>query len=116
MSQHLTDQNRADLARILHEAIEADRYPFSPKVRRLKERLAKIDPESVPAAHPRPPPRCGGSRSAPVGVVNYARMRTGGTSLGISRLQPVVALTSSTEMPGAISRNVMPSGVISNSP
>ena len=70
MSQHLTDQDRADLARILREAIEADRYPFSPKVRRLKERLAKIDPESVPAAHPRPPPRRGGAGTASHGVVN----------------------------------------------
>ena len=46
----------------------------------------------------------------------YGRSRTGGTSCGISRLQPVVARTSSTVMPGAISRNAMPSGVISNSP
>jgi fatty acid desaturase len=69
-----------------------------------------------PAAHPRPPPRRGGTRGAPLGVVTYPRMRTGGTSPGISRLHPVVALTSSTEMPGAISRSVIPSGLISNSP
>ena len=45
-----------------------------------------------------------------------ARSRTGGTSRGISRLQPVAALISSTETPGAISRNAMPSGVTANSP
>jgi len=48
MSLSLTDTDRADLARFLREAIEADRYPLSPRVRRLKELLAKIDP--APAA------------------------------------------------------------------
>jgi len=46
----------------------------------------------------------------------YPRILTGGTSRGTIRVQPVVALTSSTEMPGAISLSAMPSGVISNSP
>jgi len=41
MIPNLTDQDRADLARILRQAIDADRYPFSPRVRRLKELLAK---------------------------------------------------------------------------
>jgi hypothetical protein len=39
-----TDDDRADLARLLREAIEADRYPLSPRVRRLKELLAKVEP------------------------------------------------------------------------
>ena len=47
---------------------------------------------------------------------DYYRVLTGGTSRGISRLQPVVVLISSTVTPGAISRSAMPSGVISNSP
>jgi hypothetical protein len=38
MTHNLTDQDRADLARFLCEAIEADRFPLSPGVRRLKER------------------------------------------------------------------------------
>ena len=58
MSQNLTDQDRADLARFLRDAIEADRYPFSPRVRRLKEPLgdgrpgarAGPDAEAVGAA------------------------------------------------------------------
>ena len=40
MSPNLTDQDRAELARIIRDVIEAERYPFSPKVRRLKEVLA----------------------------------------------------------------------------
>jgi hypothetical protein len=49
---NLTDQDRADLARFLREAIEADRYPLSPRVRRLKELLAKVDPAPAPAVTP----------------------------------------------------------------
>ena len=44
MPAHLTDQDRAELARILRDVIEADRYPFSPKVRHWKELLSKLDP------------------------------------------------------------------------
>ena len=36
---NLTDNDRADLARFL-----VDRYPLSPRVRRLKALLTKIDP------------------------------------------------------------------------
>jgi hypothetical protein len=49
MTTNLTDQDRADLARFLREAIEANRYPLSPRVRRLKELLAKDDPAPAPA-------------------------------------------------------------------
>jgi hypothetical protein len=48
MTTNLDPQDRADLARFLREAIEADRYPLSPWVRRLKELLAKIDPAPAP--------------------------------------------------------------------
>jgi hypothetical protein len=54
---NLTDDDRADLARFLREAIEADRYPLSPRVRRLKALLAKLDPSPVPVVEPLPPPR-----------------------------------------------------------
>jgi hypothetical protein len=57
MSQNLTDQDRDDLARFLRDAIGADRYPFSPRVRRLKELLAKIDPVPARAVTPYPAPR-----------------------------------------------------------
>jgi hypothetical protein len=60
----LTPQDRADLARFLREAIEADRYPLSPRVRRLKELLAKIDPAPAPAVvTPLPAPRPPGEPS-----------------------------------------------------
>jgi hypothetical protein len=48
---------RANLARFLREAIGADRYPFSPRVRRLKELLAKIDPTPGPVVTPYPAPK-----------------------------------------------------------
>jgi hypothetical protein len=72
MNTNLTDTDRADLARFLREAIEADRYPFSPRVRRLKELLAKIDPTPAPVVSPypalrrseRPEPRAGEEAAA----------------------------------------------------
>jgi hypothetical protein len=45
---NLTDDDRAELARFLREAIEADRYPLSPRVRRLKALLAKLRPAPAP--------------------------------------------------------------------
>jgi hypothetical protein len=54
MPPDLTDQDRAELARILRDVIEADRFPFSPKVRRWKELLAKIDPTPEPVVTPYP--------------------------------------------------------------
>jgi hypothetical protein len=58
MTTNLTDHDRADLARFLREAIEADRWRLSsPRLRRLKELLAKIDPAPAPAAMPYPAPK-----------------------------------------------------------
>ena len=56
----LTDEERAELARLIREAIDGDRYPLSPRVRRLKSILAKVDPASVkhvgtPYPAPKPP-------------------------------------------------------------
>jgi hypothetical protein len=63
MTTNLDPQDRADLARFLREAIEADRYPLSPRVRRLKELLAKIDPAPAPAVTPHPAPKPPGQPS-----------------------------------------------------
>src|SRR5260370_639744 len=52
----LPDAERANLARFVREAIEADRFPLSPRVRRLRALLAKIDPATAPAVVPLPPP------------------------------------------------------------
>ena len=51
-TRDLTDQDRADLARLLRGLIDADRYPFSPRARRLKELLAKLDTTPAPAVSP----------------------------------------------------------------
>jgi hypothetical protein len=51
----LTDADIAALIHLLRGAIDGDRYPLSPRILNLKVLLAKLDPASVPPAHPRPP-------------------------------------------------------------
>lgn len=55
LTPNLTSEDFTDLARFLRETIDADRFPFSPRVKRLKALLAKIDPPP-PAPEPFPPP------------------------------------------------------------
>jgi hypothetical protein len=50
----LTDEEAAALAQELHEIVENDRYPFSPRIRTLRAILHKLRPE--PARKPLPPP------------------------------------------------------------
>ena len=57
MSANLTDQDPADLARILRDVIEADRFPLPPKVNRWKELLSKLDPAREQVTTPFPPPK-----------------------------------------------------------
>jgi hypothetical protein len=47
--QHLdlSDDEAAALAHELHDIVENDRYPFSPRIRMLRAILAKLRPESV---------------------------------------------------------------------
>jgi hypothetical protein len=45
----------AALTKELHEIIENDRYPFSPRICTLRALLAKLRPE--PARQPLPPPK-----------------------------------------------------------
>ena len=49
MSPDLTDEETAALVAELDHLIENDRYPFSPRVRRLKELLAQLDTTPAPA-------------------------------------------------------------------
>jgi hypothetical protein len=49
----LTDEESAALLRELNGIIENDRYPFSPRIRTLKEIRSKICPE--PEREPLPP-------------------------------------------------------------
>jgi hypothetical protein len=57
----LTDEEAAALVRELHDIVENDRYPFSPRIRILRELLNKLRPEPVrePLSEPRhyEPPR-----------------------------------------------------------
>jgi hypothetical protein len=55
MNPDLTDQEAAALAQELHDIVENDRYPFSPRIHTLRGILARLRPE--PARKPLPPPR-----------------------------------------------------------
>ena len=61
--QHLelSDEEADALAQELHDIVENDRYPFSPRIRMLRAILAKLRPEPVRKPLPRPkvyaPPR-----------------------------------------------------------
>jgi hypothetical protein len=55
MHLDLTDEESAALTRELHDIIESDRYPFSPRIRTLRAILAKLRPE--PARERLPPPK-----------------------------------------------------------
>jgi hypothetical protein len=52
----LGEEERQMLLRELRQVIAADPYPLSPRVRKLKAALAKLDPDSVPAPRPVPQP------------------------------------------------------------
>jgi hypothetical protein len=58
MNLDLTDEEAAALTNEIHEIheiIESDRYPFSPRIRTLRAILAKLRPE--PVREPLPPPK-----------------------------------------------------------
>jgi hypothetical protein len=54
----LAPEEYAELARLVRAAIDGDRYPLSPRVRRLKDILTRLDPKSAPrVVTPFPAPR-----------------------------------------------------------
>ena len=53
MNLDLTDEEPTALERLLSDAIDRDRYPLSPRVKKLKGILAEINPERKP--EPLPP-------------------------------------------------------------
>jgi hypothetical protein len=55
MHLDLTDDEAAALTQELHDIVENDRYPFSPRIRTLRGILAKLRPE--PVRKPLPPPK-----------------------------------------------------------
>jgi hypothetical protein len=55
MNLDLTDDEAAALTQELHDIVESDRYPFSPRIRTLSAILAKLRLE--PARAPLLPPK-----------------------------------------------------------
>jgi hypothetical protein len=53
MHLDLTDEEAAALTQELHDIVESDRYPLSPRIRTLRAILDKLRPE--PAREPLPP-------------------------------------------------------------
>jgi hypothetical protein len=50
MNLDLTDEETAALTKELHDIVENDRYPFSPRIRTLRAILGELRPESGPRA------------------------------------------------------------------
>jgi hypothetical protein len=53
MESELSEEEAAALTKELHDIVENDRYPFSPRIQTLKAILARLRPE--PARQPAPP-------------------------------------------------------------
>jgi hypothetical protein len=70
MTLELTEEETAALTKELHDIVEKDRYPFSPRIRTLRGILAKLRPE--PIRKPLPPPTVYAPRA------NLARRRRRG--------------------------------------
>jgi hypothetical protein len=47
---HFTEEERAEVAQAIRAVIDGDRYVLSPRVKRLKSALAKLDPASAECA------------------------------------------------------------------
>jgi len=69
MTPDLTDDDKAALIELLRETIAADRFFMSPRIRRLKAVLAKLDPP--------PPPATGSARSLAVQRADRCRPHSG---------------------------------------
>ena len=54
MHLDLSDEEAVALAQELHDIVENDRYPFSPRIRTLRGILAKLRPEPVQKPLPSP--------------------------------------------------------------
>jgi hypothetical protein len=62
MPLDLDNSERAALVELLRDTIATDRFLMSPRIRRLKAILAKLDPPTLPP-EPLPPPEPPGERS-----------------------------------------------------
>jgi hypothetical protein len=62
MTPELNDDDKAILCELLRNTIAADRFPLSPRIRRLQAILDMLDPPA-PRTEPLPPPKPPGERS-----------------------------------------------------
>jgi hypothetical protein len=80
MDLDLTDEETLALLNLLTEAIEADRYPLSPRIQTLRGVLAKFGPMGAPP-HRRRKQGCRRQRSAirgaPAEIAKPPTLRTG---------------------------------------
>jgi hypothetical protein len=53
----LTPEEYAEVVRLVHSAIDGDRYPLSVRAKRVKSILAKLDPAPSATVTPYPAPR-----------------------------------------------------------
>jgi hypothetical protein len=68
-----TEEERAEVVQAIRAAIDGDRYVLSPRVKRLKSALARLDPVSAErTATPFPAPKPSGTPS-----LVYAKLRGG---------------------------------------
>jgi hypothetical protein len=69
----LAPEEYAEVVRLVRAAIDSDRYPLSPRAKRLKSILAKLDPASAErTVTPFPPPKPSGTPS-----LVYQRLKGG---------------------------------------
>jgi hypothetical protein len=70
--EDLDEEERQEMARLLRQAIDGDRYPLSPRVRRWKAMLSKLDPPATSRPVPYPAPKPSGEPS-----LLYRKLRGG---------------------------------------
>ena len=58
MNLELPDEETASLTQELHDIVENDRYPFSPRITTLKAILTKLRPEPVRGVETHPSRKC----------------------------------------------------------
>src|SRR5438270_13653367 len=69
----LTEEERQEMARVLRQLIAGDGYPLSPRVRRWKAMLGKLDPPATSPPVPYPAPKPSGEPS-----LLYRKLKGGG--------------------------------------
>ena len=72
----LTEDEHAELVRMVRQAIEDDRFFLAPRAKRLRSILSKLDPAPIErAATPYPPRKPAGQPSAIIAKLRRPRRR-----------------------------------------